>query len=65
MECWNQPSGSMKLKADLEKKGFIINPYIPCIANATVNSTQMTVMWHVDNLKVSYADLLELIKFGD
>jgi len=55
----------MKLKADLEKKGFIINPYIPCIANATVNSTQMTVMWHVDNLKVSYADLLELIKFGD
>jgi hypothetical protein len=33
--------------------GFEINPYDPCIANKTVNGTQMTIRWHVDDLRIS------------
>ena len=52
-----------KLKADLEKKGFKINPYDPCVANKMVNGKQMTVIWHVDDLKVSHVDPKENTKF--
>ena len=41
-----------KLRAQLEKMGFEINPYDPCVANKTVGDSQMTVTWHVDDLKV-------------
>ncbi len=54
-----------KLVADLESAGFKINPYDPCVANKTVNETQMTVCWHVDDLKVSHIDPDEVTKFGD
>jgi hypothetical protein len=49
-----------KLVADLENNGFVINPYPyhPCVANKIVNETQMTVCWHVDDLKVSHVDVL-------
>jgi hypothetical protein len=30
---------------------FIINPYDPCVANATIAGHQITLTWHVDNLK--------------
>ena len=43
-----------KLRADLESEGFKINPYDPCIANKMVNGKQMTIAWHVDDLKVSH-----------
>ena len=42
-----------KLVEDLESNGFKLNPYDPCVANKTVNGKQMTVCWHVDDLKVS------------
>ena len=44
-----------KFVADLQnyKTPFVINPYDPCIANATINGKQMTITWHVDDLKVS------------
>ena len=32
------------------------NPYDPCVANMMVNGSQMTVCWHVDNLKISHRD---------
>jgi hypothetical protein len=54
-----------KLVSDLESTGFKVNPYDPCIANKTVNGTQMTVCWHVDDLKVSYVDPKEVTKFGE
>jgi hypothetical protein len=54
-----------KLIADLESAGFKINPYDPCVANKTVNGTQMTVCWHVDDLKVSHIDPDEVTNFGD
>ena len=34
--------------------GFELNPYDPCVANTTVDNLQLTVVWHVDDLKVSH-----------
>ena len=45
-----------KLMADLEAYWFTINPYDPCIANKMVNEKQLTVTWHVDDLKISHVD---------
>jgi len=36
--------------------GFIVNPYDRCVANKTVNGSQCTVLWHVDDLKISHKD---------
>jgi hypothetical protein len=45
-----------KLVADLESDGFVLNPYDQCVANKVVDGKQMTVCWHVDDLKVSHCD---------
>jgi hypothetical protein len=45
-----------KLAADLQGYGFEINPYDPCVANKMVNSKQLTVPWHVDDLKISHME---------
>ena len=44
------------LRSDLENMGFKINPYDPCVANKMVNGHQITICWHVDDLKVSHRD---------
>ena len=56
-----------KLAGDLVNMGFEINPYDPCVANKEVNGSQMTVTWHVDDLKVSHKDPAEVkqISFGN
>jgi hypothetical protein len=33
---------------------FIINPYDPCVANKIIRGKQMTICWHVDDLKASH-----------
>ena len=43
-----------KFKKDLEKEGFVFNPYDPCVANRIVNKAQQTIVFHVDNLKSSH-----------
>ena len=43
-----------KLVKDLEEIGFEINPYDPCVANKMVDGKQLTITWHVDDLKVSH-----------
>ena len=45
-----------RLRSDLENMGLEVNPYDPCVANKMVNGHQMTVCWHVDDLKVSHKD---------
>jgi len=52
-------------KLDLKHYGFVINPYDPCVANATINGKQMTVTCHVDDLKVSHKDPAEITKFAN
>ncbi len=43
-----------KLVSELREMGFEINPYDPCVANKTINGTQMTIRWHVDDLMISH-----------
>jgi hypothetical protein len=53
------------LVGNLSNNGFVLNPYDPCVANKVIDGQQMTVIWHVDNLKVSHKDLKQVDKFGD
>ncbi len=52
-----------KLSSDLKQNGFTINPYDPCVANKQVNGAQMTVVWHVDNLKISHKEYSQVTNF--
>jgi hypothetical protein len=42
--------------------GFDINPYDPCVANKMVNSTQMTIRWHMDELMMSHVSRDKIMK---
>jgi hypothetical protein len=44
------------LKRDLEGKGYVFNPYDPCVANKVINKLQHTVRFHVDDLMCSHMD---------
>ena len=52
----------LKLWKDLKARGFCRNDYNPCVANATINGKPMTVVWHVNDLKISHADPNEVTK---
>ena len=53
--------------------GFEINPYDRCVANKMVNGKQCTIVWYVDDNKLSHVDeevvtdILQKVKshFGD
>jgi hypothetical protein len=45
-----------KLSAQLKEWGFEINPYDWCVANKMMNGKQCTILWHVDDLKISHVD---------
>ena len=57
----------------LHKEGFEINPYDRCVANKVINGKQCTIVWYVDDNKVSHVDpvvvtkIIDLMKkhFGD
>lgn len=57
----------------LSGMGFKINPYDPCVANATIDGKQCTICWYVDDTKISHVDanvvtrILDLLikRFGD
>ena len=57
----------------LAKEGFVINPYDKCVANKIVNGKQCTIVWYVDDNKISHedpevvTDTIDLMKkhFGD
>ena len=34
--------------------GFIVNPYDMCVANKVIEGMQCTILWHVDDCKVSH-----------
>ena len=46
----------IKLVENLKSIGFQLNPYNPCVANKIVDGAQLTVVWHVDDLKLSHID---------
>ena len=39
---------------DIEEIGFKLNPYDPCVANKMVHGHQLTLTWHVDDVKASH-----------
>jgi hypothetical protein len=39
---------------------FVINPYDPCVANATIGGKQMTITWHIEDLKISHVDAFRI-----
>jgi hypothetical protein len=44
----------IKLSGSLRKLGFITNPYDRCCVNKQIGGKQCTILWHVDNIKVSH-----------
>ena len=50
------------LVRDLEAYGFSINTYDLCVANNMIGGKQLTVFWHVDDLKISCVDANEAKK---
>ncbi len=45
-----------KFKKTVLREGFDINPYDPCVANRKVDGNQQTILWHVDDCKLSHVD---------
>ena len=45
-----------RLKTSLTKWGFKCNEYDECVANKMINERQCTIIWHVDDLKISHVD---------
>jgi hypothetical protein len=62
VQCQNALYGTMvasllyyrKFAKSLTDIGFVINPYDPCVANKIIEGKQMTICWHVDDLKASH-----------
>ena len=52
-----------KLVKYLQHHSFELNPYEPGIANKTLEGKQMTVSWHVNDLKVSHVNPKEIYHF--
>jgi len=50
-----------KLRSELEDYGFEVNPCNPCVANEMINGKQMTVTWHIDDLKILHMNSAEVI----
>jgi hypothetical protein len=40
----------------LQGMGFVLNPYDVCVANKTIDKRQCTIVWHVDDTKISHVD---------
>ena len=45
-----------KLLKDLQAKGFVLNKYDPCVVNKVIHGKQCTIVWWVDDLKVSHKE---------
>ena len=53
----------LKFLNGLKSIGFALNPYDVCVANKIINGKQMTVVWHVDDFKVSHVEEAEVKHF--
>ena len=53
-----------KFCSDIEACGFKANPYYPFVANSDLNGHQITLMWHVGDLKLSHKDPFNITFFS-
>jgi len=44
------------LTEKLVSLGFKVNPYDECVVNKIIHGQQCTILWHVDDIKISQAD---------
>ncbi len=44
------------LSGQLERWEFKLNPYNNCVANKIIDGSRCTILWHVDDLKISHID---------
>ncbi len=54
-----------KFVKDVTENGFKLNPYDPCVANKMVKGKQLTIVWHVDDVKISSVDKQAVEDFID
>lgn len=47
-----------KLRKDNEAQCFELNTYDPCVANKMAKGSQFTIVWHVDDLKLSHKKIM-------
>ncbi len=45
-----------KFSSSLKNRGFMVNPYDPCVWNRVIVGMQMTMCFHVDDCKISHLD---------
>ena len=45
-----------RLSSQLQAWGFKLNDYDSCVANKDIDGKQCTIIWHVDDLKISHVD---------
>ena len=45
-----------KLSMVLTKWGFVVNPHDTCVMNKIMKGKQCTILWHVNDLKISHED---------
>ena len=48
---WKDLSGFL-----VDELGYTLNKYDSCVANKMVNGKQCTILWHVDDLKISHVE---------
>ena len=53
-----------KIMTALKNNGFRLSSYKPCVTKKLVNGKMMTVVWTVNDLKVSHKDPFEVTKFA-
>ena len=46
----------IKFVKNIKSIEFELNPYNPCVANKIFDGAQLTVVWYVNDLKVSHLD---------
>ena len=64
VECQNALYGTMvasllyyeKFTASLRSEGYEMNPYDPCVWNKMINGKQCTILFHVDDCKISHVE---------
>ena len=44
------------LAKELQSIGIVINTYEPCVDNHMANGKQLTMVWYMDDLKLSHMD---------
>ena len=53
-----------KLREELEEYRMVLNPYDMCVGNKeTSRGDQLTVFWHINDLKISCKYRFEVTKF--